>query len=254
MESIEILNGLLTTTFVFITFFVGIKIALKYRDSKDKLYLWMGISWILMVQPYWPAVFSFLLNLFTFSLVTNSILPDLRIYLMFEIFVPFSLTFGVLSITEFILVDYRKQVIIFFNIWAVIFQILLLYMLVVDPTMIGVLNGYIDIEYSFFTKMLVLFMLGAIYLLGILFARESFKSPDPNIKRKGKLLLVAFILYPTGVLMDTQIPNNSFDLFQLLTSRIILIASSITFLLGFLLPKFLRVKDVPSGERAEIDG
>ena len=62
MESIEILNGILTTTFVFITFFVGIKIALKYRDTKDKLYLWMGISWILMVQPYWPAVFAFLLN------------------------------------------------------------------------------------------------------------------------------------------------------------------------------------------------
>jgi len=104
------------------------------------------------------------------------------------------------------------------------------------------LSGTIDIEYELVTKLFILFVLPTIFIMGIVFTRESFKSEDPIIRRKGKFLFFAFCLFAIGTLLETMIPNNNSDLFLLLLTKSILILSSIAFYFGFLLPKFLQKK------------
>ena len=159
MDPIEILNGILSTIFILISMLVGVRIALKYRETRMPLYLYFGFTWILIVQPWYPSMFSFFFNLLT------PIRLDLRGYLLFEVFIPFSLLFGIAAATELIYRQYQKQIFAGFAVFGTVFTIILIVLLVVDPTLIGVLNGpvggagNVDLEYSPLVKAYILAML-----------------------------------------------------------------------------------------------
>ena len=74
---------------------------------------------------------------------------------------------------------------------------------------------------------------------GILIARESLKSEDREIKLKGRFLLIAFISWTIGALMDAALDPN---IITLTIARLILISSAIEFYCGFLLPE--RIKKI----------
>jgi len=239
MYPIEILHGILSTIFILISMLVGVRIALKYRETKMRLYLFFGFTWILIVQPWYPCMFSFFFNLLT------PIRLDLRGYLLFEVFIPFSLLFGIAAATELIYRQYQKQIFASYAVFGTMFTIALIVMLVVDPTLIGTLNGPIggagnvDIEYSYLVKAYVLAMMVTILILGLLFTRESLNAPDIEVRTKGRMLMSAFIIFTVGTLIDTMIPDTILHYGLLILSKSLLIASSIIFLWGFFLPKFI---------------
>jgi hypothetical protein len=70
---------------------------------------------------------------------------------------------------------------------------------------------------------------------GILIARQSIRSEKPEIKLKGKFLLIAFILFVIGAFADAVL---LLTVITLPIIRIILISSSVLFYFGFILPKF----------------
>ena len=61
---LESLNGIFSIIFIVISTFVGIRIASRYRELKDKLYLYVGLTWILLVESWWPSAISFIIALF----------------------------------------------------------------------------------------------------------------------------------------------------------------------------------------------
>ena len=71
---------------------------------------------------------------------------------------------------------------------------------------------------------------------GILFSKESMKVKDPLIKLKGKFLLVAFISFTIGALLDALL---AFTPLNLVIVRLILISSAIEYYFGFFVPKRL---------------
>ena len=72
---------------------------------------------------------------------------------------------------------------------------------------------------------------------GFLFTRESLKSEDLEIRLKGKLIFIAFILFTIGSGLDTSIPLNFVTLPII---RGFEIASAIVFYFGFFLPKWFK--------------
>jgi hypothetical protein len=71
------------------------------------------------------------------------------------------------------------------------------------------------------------------FITGVIFSRNSMKADDSKVKLKGKILLLAFILFTIGAFMDAVI---SLTPFTLIIVRLILISSAIFYLFGFLLP------------------
>ncbi|TFF87808.1 MAG: hypothetical protein EU550_02550 [Promethearchaeota archaeon] len=70
---------------------------------------------------------------------------------------------------------------------------------------------------------------------GILMGRASLKSNIPQIKLKGKFLIMASVCYFLGGLLDVGL-IESIPWF-IFVSRTILMSGSVLFFLGFILPK-----------------
>ena len=65
------------------------------------------------------------------------------------------------------------------------------------------------------------------------FSVKSIKVDDPEIKWKGKFLLIAWFSFTIGAILDAALPLTEITL---IIVRLILISSSIEFYLGFFLP------------------
>ena len=72
---------------------------------------------------------------------------------------------------------------------------------------------------------------------GVTFALKTIKLDDPDMKLKGKLLLVAFPAFSVGALMDAAIPTTAVTL---VIFRILLIISAFLFYGGFILPDWMK--------------
>ena len=234
MYPIEILNGILNTILVIMSIFIGIRIILKYAETKVKTYLYFGITWILIVQAWYPSVTSFILNIFTQTSLT------LEAYILFLMPIPFSVLFGVISFSELVFRGKQKLIFEIFLVYAIAVEIGLISMFIIDPLQIGSLYGAIDIEFSLFTKIYMISVLLTIIPMGVLFTRESFNAKDKEVRFKGKFLFVAFIVFPIGMLIEFVVPFNTIDLFLLIITKIFVLSGSFLFLLGFHLPKFIK--------------
>ena len=59
-----VINGLFSLLFVIFSVIIGSKIALKYREYKQRTLILVGITWITMSKPWWGSSVSFLVYLF----------------------------------------------------------------------------------------------------------------------------------------------------------------------------------------------
>ncbi len=231
LEEIEIVNGLLATIFVVISVLVGVRILVKYFELKKRVFLFFGITWILIVCPWYPFMVSFL-----FALATDKAI-SLQLYVLLgNILIPFGIVVGVAAFTELKFHESQKILVIIFGIIAVIMEILLIYFISFDPKFIGKLNGRVDFEYSLFFQAYLLAMLVVILIAGISFSYESVKKDDPIVKLKGKLLLIAFVSFSIGTAMEAIVPLN---FVTLVVTRLFLLLSALCFYGGFILPKWM---------------
>ncbi|TXT59199.1 MAG: conserved membrane protein of unknown function [Promethearchaeota archaeon] len=111
--------------------------------------------------------------------------------------------------------------------------------MIIDPTSLAVLNPPIDIEYEFIMLGFAISIILIMVSTGILFARESLRSENPDLRLKGKFLIAAFLSYTIGAILDSAVPLN---LISLTVARVILISSAIEWYFGFILPE--RVKNL----------
>jgi hypothetical protein len=119
---------------------------------------------------------------------------------------------------------------------AIIFEILFFYFLFTDPTQIGIFETPFLLVYGIYIEIFLIVFLLTVVITGILFGQQTMKSDNPELKLKGKFLIIAFIFFSTGAFMDSIIP----ELFML--ARIILILSALSFYCGFILPNWIKEK------------
>ncbi|MHA1915046.1 MAG: hypothetical protein ACW986_10580 [Promethearchaeota archaeon] len=232
LSPLDTLNGVFSIIFVAISLLVGIIILTRYFKYKERIYFLVGTTWVLIASPWWPSSISFLVAL------SNGIgIAPEAYFLIGNIFAPFAIILWLLAFTEFLYKKKRKLILLVFSIFGLIFEILFLTILFLNPTFIGELNPPVDVNYKSFTMIFLIAFLSTMVVTGFLFANLSLKSDDPEVKLKGKLLIIAYISFSVGALLDSAIPLNEA---LIIITRLILILSAFCWYGGFILPKWLK--------------
>ena len=232
LSLLDTVDGVCSLIFVAISLLVGFIILSKYVKYKERIYLMVGATWILISCPWWSSSLSFLVALFNDVGIT----PE-AYFLIGNILVPFATVLWLLAFTEFLYTEKRKLILLVFALYGLIFEILFFSFLFVDPNIIGELNPPVDVRYNSFIMIFLISFLLIVVVTGFLFANLSLKSKDPEVKLKGKLLIIAYIAFAIGALLDSAITLNEVTI---IITRVILIISAICWYGGFLLPQWMR--------------
>lgn len=232
LSPIDMVNGVFSLIFVAISLLIGFIILSRYFRYKENIYFLVGATWIFISEPWWPSSLSFLIAL------SNGIgLPPELYFLIGNIFVPIAIVLWLLAFTEFLYSKKRKLILGIFAIIGVVFEILFFSFLFLNPDLIGELNGPVDVNYKSFIMVFLIIFLLIVVITGYLFANLSLKSKDPEVKLKGKLLIIAYTSFSVGALLDSSIPFNEATV---IIVRLILILSAICWYGGFILPKWMK--------------
>ncbi|MFX0072264.1 MAG: hypothetical protein ACFFAO_14355 [Candidatus Hermodarchaeota archaeon] len=228
LDQLELVHGTFTLIFIIISILVGVRILLKYFTFKEKEYITVGLSWIFISSPWWGSGFSFLS-----ILLTQQTLDPVVYLFVGNAFVPIAILCWIYSFTQLAYPDLTKKLLILFTIIYIPYEIYVIYFLIVDPSNIAEIIGTFYAQPKLFVMIFQVLAVVVALITGIIFSRNSMKSEDPKVKLKGKILLLAFILFTAGALMDAVLDLTPITL---IIARLILITSSIFYLFGFLLP------------------
>jgi len=235
LEDIEIANGIAMIIIDVIAIALGLIIMSKYRKIKSRPLLLVGFAIIGLSTPWWPGAISFIL------VATGSAPLSAEVYFtMGNILIPGAVITWLAGFSELKYPEKEKIIVSIAVITSVIYLVFFFYYLGADITMIGELKGTNSIDVLYNNSVVGTYyicLLVVLLITGYLFARTSMKSGDAEIELKGKLLLLAFILYVTGAMLDTLL---FLDLFALILIRGFELASVIVFYWGFVLPKFMK--------------
>ena len=232
LTPLEILNGTFSLIFVIISLIVGLFIASKYFQVKNRTLLLVGITWIGLTTPWLPSTVSFI-----FYLITTTSLSPAVYFTIGNIASPLILVIWILAFTDLKFKNKQKLLVLIYAIIGIAYEVYLVYFLLADPTVIGEITGIFDVTYKGVVLIFALFIVINMLITGKLFGRESLHSKDPIVQLKGKFLIVAFISWCIGAVMDAALPLN---IVTLTIARVILISSALEFYIGFILPRFIK--------------
>ena len=227
----EILQGSFSLIFVIISIIIGVKILIKYFEYKSNQFLLVGLTWIGLSTPWWPDSINLIL-----VLTTNSILSIEANFIIGTSTMPFFLLVWLKAFTDFAYKEKQKYILIIFLIIGIIFEIIFFYFLFTQPNLIGTFETPFQVVYGIYIEIFLVIFLLVIGITGILFGKQSLRSENPEIKLKGKFLIIAFILFTIGAFLDSIVP----ELF--IIARIVLDISALSFYFGFMLPDWLKEK------------
>ncbi len=211
---------------------LGLFIILKFRAHRKRELLLVGITWILIVSPYWPDAINFmmvslygsLLDVVIYFFLANALIPIIHIT-------------WIIAFTDFLYKEKQRTFLIIFGAEAIIFEIFFLYFLFLDPSLIGTQIAPFYVEWTDFVIFYLLFSIALFLITGIMFARESLKSNNKEIRLKGKFLIIAFITFAIGTFIDAI--GNLTEV-TLVLARTFVIIGAFMFYLGFTLPRFIK--------------
>ena len=236
LTAFEIFYGSFTLISVIISTILGLFITLKYFKFKQIELLLVGITWILLASPYWSDAIQFLIVMI-FNIEINT---PLYFFLANAFIAPIHITWGY-AFTNFLFKNIKKQLMLFFIIEALVFEIAFLTVFFVNPLLIGDQKSAFVVEWAIWIQIYLLFSIILFLVTGFLFARSSLKAEDSEIRLKGKFLIVAFLTFTIGTLIDVIGAESPTEI-TILLARTFVIISSLCFYIGFTLPKF--IKDV----------
>jgi hypothetical protein len=234
LSGFEIFYGSFTFVSVIISTILGLFIMLRYRKYKQVDLLLVGITWILLASPYWSDAIQFI----TVMLFSTEISPPLYFFLANAFIAPMHITW-IYILTNYLFKRHQKKLTMLFGIEAVIFELAFLIIFIVNPLLIGDQISTFVVEWALWIQIYLLFSIILFLITGFLFARASLKTEDPEIKLKGKFLIVAFLTFTIGTIIDVIGAGGSTEIIIFL-ARTFVIISSICFYIGFTLPKFIK--------------
>ncbi|MFW9901943.1 MAG: hypothetical protein ACFFDY_11785 [Candidatus Thorarchaeota archaeon] len=228
LTDVEILQGSLSLLYVIICIIVGLKITFKYFEYKRKELLTLGITLILYGSPYYASGFSFVnYVLFDFPF-------DARLYLFLNlVFLPFGLITWFYSYFHLVSPRLKKKFLIPFSPILILLDIFIIILLIFDPAIIGTMAGTFDGNYTIFTLSFLIFLLGLVITISIMYFLHCQRSEDFEIKWRGRFLLIGMITFSLGIILDIT-PTNPI---MIVLARLLLIMFAIEWYIGWLMPK-----------------
>lgn len=232
LTEIELINGILSICFASISIFVGAKIVSKYFEYRKKTFLYVGLTWIGLVSMWYASSISVIMILST----GNGISDELYMFI----------GNGLLSITAFIwmipfteLVFKKRQkvILILSGIYFGLFELYFIYYLFTNPSVLGEVIGPVDAFYSPLVTVFHISMIILILVSGTMIGRISLRSTNPEIRLKGKFLIIAAYSFAIGAAFEVI---SHLSLMILIIGRLILISSAISFYGGWFLPNWMK--------------
>ena len=229
----EILSGIFSIIWVAISTFVGLKIAAKYFEVKQRVFLLVGITWCLICSPWWGSAVGFI-----YAAATDTWLPREIYFSLTVVPIAPALIIWLTAFTDLIAKEMQKLILLLAILFGAIMEVVYFALLVINVDLIGTLKSPVDSDFEIVPIELYLLSVIIIVLLtGIQFARHSLRSDNKEIKLKGKLLIIAYICFSVGALLDSAIPLTEITV---PITRGILIFSAICFYGGFILPRWMK--------------
>lgn len=229
---VDYVQGGFSLIFVVISILIGLIFIIKYLQYENLQLLLVGLVWIGLASPWFPDSINFI-----FVFFTNPIPVRLNL-IIGNSFLPIVALIWVKAFTDLIYKEKQKLFLIIFAIIAIIFEIYFIISLVVAPSLIGsFLYGPFQIVYFPLFELFLIIYIAVFTITGIIFGRESLKSEDIDIQLKGKFLIVAFMSFAVGAILDSIIPREAY---LVIITRLILISASLEFYFGFIPPDWLK--------------
>jgi len=232
-ENLDIANGILLLVFSIISLTVGIKIMAKYFKFKRKEFLFLGLAWIALASPWYPGTISFILG---FILGLERLSTELY-FLIGNVLIPPCFVLWIVVFTDLLLKQKQKLIVILFAIGNALYLVVFFYFLFTNPIVIGELKGETDVQYYNFVMIYDVCIILLTFLTGIIFAHQTVKSDNPEVRLKGRILYIAFTSFFIGATLNTILPLN---IITLVIFRTLEILSAITFYGGFTLPVWMK--------------
>ena len=229
---LEILNGALSIGVVIIAVICGVIIISKYFEFKRREFLLIGITAIILVEPWWPSALSTVL-----LLIFNIEITEHFYFFLGNAFIPVGLIGWSFALTDLIFEKQKKILQISGILYGVAFEMHFLYAFFFNISSIGQLRGPNDVEYHYVMTGFLFSVVIFVFTTGLLFAKESLKADNPEIQLRGKLLVYGFSAFAIGATLDALIPLSAINL---LITRFILISCAIGLYGGFIMPQWIR--------------
>ncbi|MBD3254381.1 MAG: hypothetical protein GF383_04770 [Candidatus Lokiarchaeota archaeon] len=228
LTEIDILSGIFSLLTIVIFTTIGLIIVSKYFKYKRIDLFLFGITIIGLAEPLYGSIISVLLVFYTGRALS------IELYLFIALVGnPIVLVCFVGAITQLLYREKQKIILSIAIIYAVVFEIYLIYFLINDPSLVGEMIGITDAEYRGFARIYMITALLTLVIGGTIFSRESLKSDKPEIRLKGKFLLPGFYIFAFSAIIDSAIPLNAITLPIV---RSLQIFSAILFYFGLILP------------------
>lgn len=224
----------MTFAFVLISTVLGVIIVLKYFKEHKRELLLVGITWILLVSPYWPDAINFVL-----VLMYSSLLDVVIYFFLANALIPIMHVTWIIAFSDLVIKKNKnkKLVLIIFTAEAIIFEVFFLYYLAIDPSLIGTQKGPFYVEWTDFVVFYLLFSIVIFLITGIMFARKCLEVPRKDIRLKGTFLMIAFVTFVIGTFIDAI---GSLTEITLVLARTFVIIAAFMFYIGFTLPTFIK--------------
>jgi len=232
LELVEILQGSFSLVFTIITVIIGIRICFRFFEKKNREYLLIGLSWIGMALAWASDSLSFLSIIFLNTPISEAL------YFMISVgFLPFVLIIWLFAWTDLVWKEKQKIILILTIIFSIIYEIMFWYLLFTDITQIGKFLGYFHVEYGLVVIIPAMVVIVVFFITGLIFSFHSIKSDDALINLRGKLFLIAIILFTVGAILDSSVPLLPITV---VITRLILISSSISFYFAYMMPAWVK--------------
>lgn len=231
--------------FIIITLIVGVRIIWNYFNKKAIVFLLIGLAWIGLSFPWLPEAFKFFFILFNADIGETT---ALSLYLILNIMSsPIFLIIWIIAINELITIKkiYKNLFMYGTIVLTVVFELLIIIFLLIDRNLIVAeyVTELYSILWSSFIQIFQVILLIIVVSSGIIFARESLATDNKEVNLKGKFLLIAFISFAVGAVLEVFFTVNTLlGLIFKIISRIILMSASIEYLIGFIMPE--RIKKI----------
>ena len=226
----DIINGIFGVIALSVSVFIAIRIILRGFEFRNRDFILVGIAGLIVSEPWWGAIISFVLELSSGVALTI----EMQNLINFPL-IPLGLFAWLVAFTDLVYKKRQKIIIELFIIYSIIYEIVFFIVYINDPSLEGTFYGIKSrvIPTIFLVSFLIIILISVVS-----FVRESLKASDPEIKMKGKLLVVAMIFYSIAALLETIVLVFSISTVFQMIGRTFLIVSAITFLWGFFLPEW----------------
>ena len=233
------ISGLIALISVSITTFLGLIVLIKYFKTRQFLIFNFFLCIIFTSSPWYPSGLGYL-----YWIITGEVLLYQAYVLIGTVGIPIAIIAWLNVYMSTLNPKKKKLVLILYGILSIFFELYLFYFLFIAPgapvdSLLGVIldpTNPMNINYKGFVLVFLGLSILTACITGIHFAATSMKSEEiPEIRWKGRFLLIAFILFGISAISDAIIEMTPF---LLVLMRSFLVIANFFFYLGFILPKW----------------